>query len=237
LRGFPLGDLLEKSCSIYLTPWGREGFGVEYFVIGSDQQRNYTAKGSIFPHSGYNSNMSPIYTRTGDDGSTGLLGEVRLPKHHPRIEALGALDEASAALGLARAICQTGHTKAILMDAQRDLYAMMAEIAATPENAEHFQLLAPARVQWLESQIDHLSTKVPPTKEFILPGDSVSGAILSLSRAIVRQAERRVADLLDRGEIHNPVLLHYLNRLSSLCFTLELMENKLAGQEPTMAKK
>ena len=95
--------------------------------------------------------MSPFYTRTGDDGSTGLLGESRPLKYHPRIEALGALDEASAALGLARALCQAPQAKPILMDIQRDLYALMAEIAAAPENTERFQALEPLRIQWLES--------------------------------------------------------------------------------------
>ncbi|MCX6036451.1 MAG: ATP:cob(I)alamin adenosyltransferase [Chloroflexi bacterium] len=172
--------------------------------------------------------MSPFYTRTGDDGSTGLLGEGRLPKYHPRIEALGALDEASAALGLARALCQTPQTKPILMDVQRDLYALMAEIAATPENAERFRTLGPPRIQWLESQADNLSATVPLPAEFILPGDSLSGAALALPRTI---------ELLDTGEIKNPILLQYLNRLSSLCFALELLENQSAGHDTTLAKK
>ena len=189
--------------------------------------------------------MSPFYTRTGDDGSTGLLGEGRLPKYHPRIEALGALDEASAALGLARALCQAPQTTPILADVQRDLYALMAEIAATPENAERFRTLRQAqdtdlgqeRLQWLETQTDGFSATVPLPAEFILPGDSLPGAALALARTVVRRAERRVAELLDSGEIENPILLQYLNRLSSLCFVLELLENQAAGHDTTLAKK
>jgi cob(I)alamin adenosyltransferase len=181
--------------------------------------------------------MSPFYTRAGDDGSTGLLGEGRLPKHHPRIETIGALDEASAALGLARALCQDPQSKPILMEVQRDLYALMAEVAATPENTERFRTLGLPRVQWLESQADHFSAMVPLPAEFILPGDSLSGAALALSRTIVRRAERRVAELLDSDEIRNPILLQYLNRLSSLCFALELLENQSAGHDTTLAKK
>ena len=181
--------------------------------------------------------MPPFYTRTGDDGSTGLLGESRLLKYHPRIEALGALDEASAALGLARALCQAPQAKPILMDIQRDLYALMAEIAATPENTERFQALEPLRIQWLESQANDISNTVPLPAEFILPGDSLSGAAMALSRTVVRRAERRVAELLDAGEIKNPILLQYLNRLSSLCFALELLENQSAGHDTTLAKK
>ena len=181
--------------------------------------------------------MSPFYTRTGDDGSTGLLGEGRLPKHHPRIETLGALDEASAALGLARALCQAPQTKSILMEVQRDMYALMTEVAASSENLERFRTLGMSRVQWLESQADNLSASVPLPAEFILPGDSLSGAALALSRTIVRRAERRVADLFDAGEVNNPVLLQYLNRLSSLCFVLELLENQSADHATTLAKK
>ena len=181
--------------------------------------------------------MSPFYTRAGDGGSTGILGEDRLPKSHPRIETLGSLDEASAALGLARAFSHAAQVKAILLEVQRDLYALMTEIAATPENAKRFKTLGLPRLQWLESQVDSLSATIPIPTEFILPGDSLPGAALALARTIVRRAERRVAGLLDAGEIKNPVLLQYLNRLSSLCFTLELLENQSAGADTTLAKK
>ncbi len=93
-----------------------------------------------------------MYTRTGDDGSTGVLGGKRLPKYHPRLEAVGAVDEASAALGLARAVCQAPQTGSILMDIQHDLYAVMAELAAAPENVERYSLLEKSRLQWLETQ-------------------------------------------------------------------------------------
>ena len=137
-------------------------------------------------------------------------------------------------------------TGPILLDVQRDLYALMAEVAATPENAQRFRtrrqspqgkLLDLPRLQWLESQADAIAALAPPPAEFILPGDSLSGAALSLARTIVRRAERRVAELLDKGEIENPVLLQYLNRLSSLCFALELLENQQTGNPTTLAKK
>jgi cob(I)alamin adenosyltransferase len=191
----------------------------------------------IFSQSGYNLNMSPFYTRTGDDGSTGQLGEGRLPKNHPRIEALGTLDEASAALGLSRALCESPQTKPILMEIQRDLYTLMAEISTTPETVGRFKTLDLPRVHWLESQVDRISALVPSPSEFILPGDSLSGAALDLTRAIIRRAERRVVELLDSGEIRNPIILQYLNRLSSLCFALELLENQYTGHETTLAKK
>lgn len=181
--------------------------------------------------------MTLFYTRNGDDGYTGLLGEGRVPKHHPRVEAVGALDEATAALGMARALCQSPRTAAALLTAQRDLYALMAEVAATPERAARFRVIDRSRVSWLEEQSDGSSAQVEMPKEFIVPGDSPAGAALALARAIVRRAERRVAALFHAGEIENADLLGYLNRLSSLCFVLELLENQAVGKRtPTLAK-
>ena len=180
--------------------------------------------------------MSPKDAHPGDDGTTGLLGEGRLPKYHPRLETLGALDEASAALGLARALSRSEQTGSVLTDIQRDLYAVMTEIAATPENAPGFRILKPGRLEWVESLEESLSASLPSPQGFILPGDSPAGAALALGRTVVRRAERRVAELLDRGEIDNQLLLKYLNRLSSLCFALELLENRQAGKTTTLAK-
>lgn len=181
--------------------------------------------------------MAPLYTGTGDDGTTGLLGAERLPKHHPLLEALGALDEASAALGLARSLCRAPQGAQLLLDVQRDLYTLMTEVAATPENAPRFRKLDTLRLAWLESQVDAIAALVPIPGEFILPGDSQAGAVLDLARTIVRRAERRLAGLLDQGLVTNPVLLPYLNRLSSFLFALELLENKQAGTTLTLAKE
>jgi cob(I)alamin adenosyltransferase len=177
------------------------------------------------------------HTHSGDDGSTGLLGKDRLPKFHPHMETLGVLDEASAALGLARATSKNPQTGELLKAVQRDLYSIMAEVAATPENVQRFQMLARERVEWLETQVDAISALAPGPAEFILPGDSLAGAALALARTIVRRAERRAAGLLDTGGIENRVLLQYLNRLSSLCFALEVFENAQAGKTSTLAKE
>ena len=194
----------------------------------------------ILKHSdaGYNLDMTPFYTRTGDDGFTALLGEGRVPKYHPRIEAVGAVDEANAALGLARADNTSDEVNTILLEIQRDLYHLMAEVAATTENAARFRTIEMERVNWLEVVTDDFSKRVNMPKAFIVPGDSKAGAALSLSRAIVRRAERQVAQLLHSGDIENIELLRYLNRLSSLCFVLELFENQAAGKSsPTLAKE
>jgi cob(I)alamin adenosyltransferase len=178
-----------------------------------------------------------FFTRKGDDGYTGLLGEGRVPKSHPRIEALGALDEANATLGLARAFCRVEQTRNILLTAQRDIYKLMAEVAATPDNAAKFRTIDEARVQWLEKHTTEISQSVSVPNEFIIPGDTPASAALDLGRTVVRRAERKVADLHHLGEVENEYLLMYLNRLSSLCFVLELLENAEAGLDTTLAKE
>jgi len=183
----------------------------------------------------YNPRMT-FYTRRGDDGTTGLLGKGRVPKFHLRIEALGTLDESNATLGLARASVHDPRSAPLMLNVQRDLYRLMAEVAAPPEHADQFRF-DEGRVQWIEEQTDLLSKTVEMPDEFIIPGDSIGGASLSLARAVVRRAERRVAELLDAKEITNSSLQQYLNRLSSLLFVLELIENQTAGKHTTLAKK
>ena len=179
----------------------------------------------------------PYYTAKGDDGTTGLLGEGRVQKDDARIEALGSVDEASAAFGAARSFCAAPESAAVILHIQRDLYGLMGELAASPENQARFRVIKSEQVKWLEDQIDALGQKVKLPREFILPGDSRPGGLLDLARAVVRRAERRVAALAFQKEIENPDLLRYLNRLSSLVFLLELWENQTAGNSnPTLAK-
>jgi len=186
----------------------------------------------------YNSPMSNFYTRRGDDGYTGLLGEGRVPKYDPRPEAAGSVDEASAALGLARALCQHPSNAEVILTVQRDLYRLMAELSATPENAEKFRFINAERLTWLEEATDRIGAQVEMPHEFIVPGDSVAGAALAVARTVVRRAERKVAQLVHAGELENIDCLRYLNRLSSLCFVLELSENQAAGKNlPTLARQ
>jgi len=185
----------------------------------------------------YNFEMADFYTRTGDDGTSGLLGGQRVPKEHPRLEAVGVIDEANAALGVARATCKSSQIRESILSIQRDLYHIMSEVAATPVNAARFRAIHADRVLWLETQTNSIGDQVEIPKEFIVPGDSLVGAYLDLARAIIRRAERRVATLIHSGELENTELLRYLNRLSSLCFVLELAENQMASGTPiTLAK-
>lgn len=183
---------------------------------------------------------STFYTRGGDEGYTGLLGEGRVAKEDLRMEALGAVDEAGAALGLARAHARSAESAGLILQVQRDLYGLMGEMAATPENAARFRVIDAKKVAWLEAQTDAIAAQVEIPREFIVPGDTAQGAFLDLARTIVRRAERRVSDLLHRGDIQNPELLRYLNRLSSLCFVLEIHEHRVANEgdaKISLAKK
>ncbi len=181
--------------------------------------------------------MPAYFTRRGDDGTTNVLGEGRLPKYDVQVEACGAVDEASAALGLARALAITSEAGQALLQTQRDLYHLMAELAATTETAERFRSIGPEQAASLEKIIQELGAHLEVPEGFILPGDSLAGAALALARTIVRRAERQVARLAEARRLANPSLLAYLNRLSSLCFVLELWENRAAGvAHPTRAK-
>ena len=182
--------------------------------------------------------MCPFYTRKGDEGYTGLLGRGRFSKDDLRLEELGAIDEANAAFGLARCWVRSKTSASLILKIQRDLYNLMAETAAGTENTPKFHVIGADHVAWLEQQIADLEKIVRIPEEFILPGDSTAGATLDLARTIVRRAERHMAGLVRRGDVQNMELLRYLNRLSSLCFILELFENQSAGQkDSTLAKE
>lgn len=181
--------------------------------------------------------MNKFYTTKGDEGYTGLLGKERVPKYHPKIEAIGAIDEATAALGLARSLTTSPETASILLSMQRDFYLLMGEIAAGKENAERFHAIGADKVAWEEAQIDQIGSQVKMPKDFIVPGNSQAGAAIAMARTIVRRAERLTAVLLHKEEIENRELYRYLNRASSLCFILELYEYSISSvSAPTMAK-
>ena len=159
-----------------------------------------------------------IYTRTGDKGETSLLGGTRVPKHHPRVEALGALDELNSSIGVALAFLsdkKNDPLKEKLINIQKDLIKI-SSVLAFPA----FQKVEGLDKQALEFEklIDALSSQMPPLKNFILPGGGKAGALLHLSRAIARRAERRVVILSDKEGIDNNIII-YLNRLSDLLFT------------------
>jgi cob(I)alamin adenosyltransferase len=176
--------------------------------------------------------MATYFTRKGDDGFSGLLREGRTSKSDLVFETLGSIDEASAALGMARSICKTVEAARVIQ-IQRDLYGLMGEVASSPDHSSKFRVMDAARVEWLESQTMQAASLVEVPREFIVPGDSPAGAAFDLARTVVRRAERRLVELFQRGDIQNPDILRYINRLSSLCFVLEQLENKAAGVTKT----
>jgi cob(I)alamin adenosyltransferase len=181
--------------------------------------------------------MNKFYTASGDDGFTSVLNQGRVPKNDPIPDAVGVIDEANSALGMARSTCQVELSKGILLTIQGDLYHLMSEVSASPDNATRFRKVDADRVEWLEAQLEYLTARVNVPNEFIVPGDTFSGATLDLARAIVRRAERKVAGLVHEGLVENKELLRYLNRLSSLCFVMELFENQYSGIDvPTLAR-
>jgi cob(I)alamin adenosyltransferase len=177
----------------------------------------------------------PFYTRLGDQGYTDLLGG-RVAKYDERPEALGTIDEATSAIGFARAIALSERTKTIIIDVQRDLYLMMAELAFTPEMRQGAYHVTSEHVARIERETDQLEADVPLPPHFILPGDSMGGAALDVARTVVRRAERLVVQLAHNGGFENEQVLAYLNRLSSLLFILGRFEDQTAGVTPTRAK-
>jgi cob(I)alamin adenosyltransferase len=166
-----------------------------------------------------------IYTKTGDDGTTGLLYGGRVPKSSPATEAYGSVDEAVAALGLARAFASTSAEAAdLILDLQRELFVVGADLATNPKKRSKLEpevsLVTAGMVERLESLIDAQVEAHPLPDRFIVPGANPVSAALDLARTLVRRAERRSVELRRSGAPVTDEVLHYLNRLSDLLFVL-----------------
>ena len=169
-----------------------------------------------------------IYTRTGDAGTTNLFDGTRIAKSDPRVEAYGEVDEANAVLGLARASGLDPDLDAMLVQIQRDLFALGSRLADPADRiAERVQKasLGDEDVARLEGWIDTLEEELEPLRRFILPGGSPTGATLHLARTVCRRAERRMVAL----GVVEPSLLIYVNRLSDLLFVLARVVSHRAG--------
>jgi len=169
-----------------------------------------------------------IYTRTGDAGTTNLFDGTRIAKSDPRVEAYGEVDEANAMLGLARAAGLDPDLDAMLVQIQRDLFALGSRLADPADKiAERVEKasLGEEGVARLEGWIDTLETELEPLRRFVLPGGSPVGATLHLARTVCRRAERRMVAL----GVVEPSLLIYVNRLSDLLFVLARVVSHRAG--------
>jgi cob(I)alamin adenosyltransferase len=177
--------------------------------------------------------LSKIYTRTGDDGTTGLPGGGRVAKYDLRIEACGTVDETSSAIALVLAEPTVpDDVRAILLESQNDLFEVGAELSM-PE----YDGVDAASVTRLEEALDTLNDELPPLKEFVLPGGDRAAAACHLARTICRRAERRAFELGDREPVSSE-LLRYLNRLSDLLFVIaRVLARRDGGSETLWQKK
>lgn len=167
--------------------------------------------------------LNKIYTRTGDDGTTGLVDGSRVAKHAARMEAIGAIDEANSAIGFALvSLDQFQVHFDVLVRIQNDLFDLGADLATPGTDfspSEMVLRIVPGQATWIEQQIDALNEHLPPLTSFILPGGSEGAARTHIARASVRRAERAMT-ALSEAEPVNPAALAYVNRLSDYLFVL-----------------
>ncbi len=172
--------------------------------------------------------MKTFNTR-GDGGETSLFLGPRVPKCDAHCQAYGTIDEAVSALGLARSLTAKPNVASMLLAAQKDLFVLAAELATPPQAhdrlAQKYPVITGGDVQRLEGLIEDLEKTVPMPQSFVIPGDSPASAAIHVARAMVRRAERCVVSLQKDGQVPNPEVLRYLNRLADLLFTLGLYED------------
>jgi len=185
--------------------------------------------------------VTRIYTRTGDDGTAGLIGGSRISKDAPRIEAYGSVDELNALLGVVRSYDLPEHVDRILRRIQDELFILGANLAL-PENGNRTEWGVPALtsedILALERDIDEREAELDPLNRFILPGGSTPGALLHLARTVARRCERDVV-ALSKIEAVDPAIIRYLNRLSDLCFVVARAVNQKASRlegNPSLGK-
>jgi len=170
--------------------------------------------------------VTKIYTKKGDDGTTSLWYGGRIPKHHGRTEAYGALDEACSQLGVARALCGEAEAElaADILRLQDDIFVAGAELATAPEAAERLEdgvsRATEAMVAELEGLIDRYMSEVELPPQFVIPGGNQLSAQLDVARTVVRRAERRISELNEEGEIASETVIHFVNRASDLVYAM-----------------
>jgi cob(I)alamin adenosyltransferase len=167
-----------------------------------------------------------IYTKKGDDGTTSLWYGGRVPKHHGRTEAYGALDEACSELGVARALCAGAEDglAADILRLQNDIFVAGAELATAPEAADRLEdgvsRTTEEMVLGLEERIDHYMDQVELPPKFVIPGGNQLSAQLDVARTTIRRAERHITALNEAGELVGETIIHFINRASDLAYAM-----------------
>ena len=175
--------------------------------------------------------MAKLYTGKGDDGSTGVLGKKRVQKSDLRMEVIGTMDELSAGLGYAKAQVKEKPVRDVLEQIQRDLYAIMSEVAAESSDKAKLQPFTGEKVEYLEKWIAAWDQDIELPSEFILPGETILSAAFSVCRTVARRAERRLVEYSGTIRKVNSEILRYANRLSSLLYVLELRFSKKGSKQ------
>lgn len=162
-----------------------------------------------------------IYTKTGDKGTTSLVGGTRVPKTHIRLEAYGTVDELNSNLGLLITYLTDDRDRKFLQHVQDKLFAVGSHLATDQEKTKLYEIsvITPTLIEAIEQEIDHLDSLLTPLSNFILPGGSRGAAICHICRTVCRRAERRILTLAEQVEISSELLI-YVNRLSDYLFTL-----------------
>jgi cob(I)alamin adenosyltransferase len=173
-----------------------------------------------------------LYTKRGDDGTTGLLGGPRVSKDDPRVHAYGEVDETNAAIGMVLALPGDARIAEMLRGVQSDLFVIGSELA-TPPDRRCTVAVSEADVTRLEGWIDEATDAVAPLRNFILPGGTPRAAALHLARAVCRRSERAVVNLSQVDAVR-PLVIIYMNRLSDLLFALSRLENHRSGVAETL---
>ena len=174
--------------------------------------------------------LTRIYTKGGDKGTTSLGTGKRVAKHDLRVEAYGTVDEANAAIGIAR-LHTSGDADAALARIQNDLFDLGADLCAPEgEGAKDRLRITDAQVERLEQEIDAMNEELAPLNSFVLPGGSAASAYLHLARTIARRAERDMTRLAEQGSV-NPAAIRYINRLSDHLFVLARYENDKGAKD------
>ncbi|NDL63203.1 cob(I)yrinic acid a,c-diamide adenosyltransferase [Acerihabitans arboris] len=178
-----------------------------------------------------------IYTKTGDKGTTSLIGGQRIKKYHPRVAAYGTVDELNACLAVATHQVRDAHNRQLLLDIQHQLFWLGAELADDrPElRDDSVQRLGDVQITQLERAIDRCMAALPPVTGFVLPGDSAAGSQLHLARTVARRAERLLVQLADEIPVRAE-LLRYLNRLSDCLYALARVEDRCAETDAVVGE-